>query len=684
LIVRNEAQFLAGCLASAKEVASEVILVDTGSTDETRAIAKQGGAVVIDFVWCDDFGKARNAGLAAANGDWVLVLDADERLTTETASKIKAFVEDSAADCGLFGLHDAAALDASEEEVVSGRARLGERLLVPRLFRNVDGLCFQGAIHEDTSAWLARRGMRVGTVGADIVHFGRVPVIAAARGKSARNVELLKRWCDSETLDFAPLGYLACELLEKGDQAGARRASDEGFRRLLAGKAPGHRAAIRLAVARCAIQLDAGDARGVLSTLCAAEAIDGAHPDYGYLRGRACEMLAFAAEAVARKRWLGQAADSYRGALDLGAIEYAQRYVPGSSSWASRIRLGSVSLMTGNAPLALDCFDEALKQPKAQREANLGHAEALIALGRPGEALAAIESMLDEAPDAWLLGAIAAESVGALADAISMLEAATQRARHPYIAAHRKDLHRNALCRFSIYGALPEVFVGPAGVIVAIAAGLPFAAGAELPSATALQWVGIVVRNLVQIGATTLVEPFFSARAEAAIPGSKAAALRALADLDIQVTDDGSPELVIVGASRAEDAELLGVVLGAHPRFRVERAIGVSPSERFAETLLATGDSNTRPLVISDDAFLNACTWAHTFPRARLVLLGRKGDDVTLEHDVAVRTTAMVRQSFLQSPVESIASLLAFLGEPPHAGPLRSLVANFPGAEPST
>ncbi|MBL8743587.1 MAG: glycosyltransferase family 2 protein, partial [Myxococcales bacterium] len=398
LIVRNEARFLAACLASAKEVASQVVVVDTGSTDDTRAIAKRAGAEVFDFVWCDDFAKARNFGIERAKGDWVLVLDADERLTSGAAASPKRFAETTAADAGLFGIHDAARLDASEKEIVSGSARIGERLLVPRLFRRVDGLAFEGAIHEDVSGWLARRGMKLAPVGADILHFGRVPAIAQARNKSERNVELIRKWADSDRLDFAALGYLACELYERGDREGAKRAADEGFRRLVAGKAPKHRAAIRLAVARSAILLDEGDARGVLATLDAAERVDGPHPDFGYLRGRAAETLALQSSGAARRRWLAASKDAYTSALALAGVDYAQRYVPGSSSWASATRLATVILMTGGGGAALPYFAQGGAEPQAAREAALGTAEALIAEGRAPEALAKIERLLGEEP----------------------------------------------------------------------------------------------------------------------------------------------------------------------------------------------------------------------------------------------------------------------------------------------
>src|SRR5580692_6446389 len=88
MIVKNEESRLAACVASARAAVHEIIVVDTGSTDHTLAIASELGAKVSTFDFTrPDFSAARNQSLANARGDWILVLDADERLT-ETAPEI--------------------------------------------------------------------------------------------------------------------------------------------------------------------------------------------------------------------------------------------------------------------------------------------------------------------------------------------------------------------------------------------------------------------------------------------------------------------------------------------------------------------------------------------------------------------------------------------------------------------
>ncbi len=83
MIVRNEAERLEACLASVAGFVDEMVLLDTGSSDATVAIAERCGAVVHHLPWPGDFAPARNAALQHVSGDWVLVLDADEQLLGE-------------------------------------------------------------------------------------------------------------------------------------------------------------------------------------------------------------------------------------------------------------------------------------------------------------------------------------------------------------------------------------------------------------------------------------------------------------------------------------------------------------------------------------------------------------------------------------------------------------------------
>lgn len=87
MIVKDEEKWLGPCLDSVKDVVDEIIIVDTGSTDGTKALAESYGAKVFDFKWIDDFAAARNFAFSKATQEFILWLDADDRL--DGAEKLK-------------------------------------------------------------------------------------------------------------------------------------------------------------------------------------------------------------------------------------------------------------------------------------------------------------------------------------------------------------------------------------------------------------------------------------------------------------------------------------------------------------------------------------------------------------------------------------------------------------------
>lgn len=90
LIVKNEEKYLVNCLKSIRDIADEIVVVDTGSTDKTVDIAKVFGARLFFYPWIGDFSAARNRSLEEARGDWIFVLDADEVISSVDYEDLKA------------------------------------------------------------------------------------------------------------------------------------------------------------------------------------------------------------------------------------------------------------------------------------------------------------------------------------------------------------------------------------------------------------------------------------------------------------------------------------------------------------------------------------------------------------------------------------------------------------------
>ncbi|HEY9880099.1 MAG TPA: tetratricopeptide repeat protein [Leptolyngbyaceae cyanobacterium] len=143
MIVKDEAGNLADCLQSAQGLADEVIVVDTGSTDQTVAIAQSFGAQVHFFDWGHDFAAARNAALSYATGDWILVLDGDETLQPEVTPVLQSI--DQGKSVAGIAAKNLLLVNLMRWEV---GAQQSPYTLVSRFFRNHPKLRFNRPYHE--------------------------------------------------------------------------------------------------------------------------------------------------------------------------------------------------------------------------------------------------------------------------------------------------------------------------------------------------------------------------------------------------------------------------------------------------------------------------------------------------------------------------------------------------------
>ncbi len=138
MIVKNEERCLRRCLAAAKPLVDEIIVADTGSSDNTAGIAREMGAKVFSFSWINDFSAARNFALKQSDADWNLVLDADEYVRDYSRKKLEKELG-SRSGIWLGGIirYD----DYPDGEGVSTGTSVLPRIL-PR------GVVYEGVIHE--------------------------------------------------------------------------------------------------------------------------------------------------------------------------------------------------------------------------------------------------------------------------------------------------------------------------------------------------------------------------------------------------------------------------------------------------------------------------------------------------------------------------------------------------------
>ena len=182
MIVKNEEQHLTRCLLSAKPAVDEMIVVDTGSTDRTKGIAKAFGAKVFDFPWTNDFSEARNYSLSKASGDWILVLDADEVISPLDYASIEKIMKKRPAKPVAYTLVTRNYTNEvnSKGWVANDRKYRREEAgtgwfpsAKVRLFVNDKRIQFQNPVHEFVEASMEKAGIEIKTSNIPVHHYGR-------------------------------------------------------------------------------------------------------------------------------------------------------------------------------------------------------------------------------------------------------------------------------------------------------------------------------------------------------------------------------------------------------------------------------------------------------------------------------------------------------------------------------
>ena len=180
LITRNEARNLPACLASVRGLADEIVVVDTGSTDETVALARGAGATVHEMSWPGDFSVARNAALARATGRWILVLDADETLPPASVAAVRKLV--AAPPRRAYTL-------VQRSRLATAAAHLD--VAIVRLFPRDERVRFERPIHEQVNTSLERCRIPIEDTGIIFEHSGYAEA-SAMPAKTARNRALIE------------------------------------------------------------------------------------------------------------------------------------------------------------------------------------------------------------------------------------------------------------------------------------------------------------------------------------------------------------------------------------------------------------------------------------------------------------------------------------------------------------
>lgn len=193
MIVKNEEANLRGCLESVKDTVDEIVIVDTGSTDKTLKIAEEFGAKIFHFAWINDFSAARNFALKQSTGDWILYLDADERLERRSKTELNNLLNRSS----LLGVN---CLINNIDEI-TGTPKYMKYI---RLFSNSSNISFSGKAHEQIDVSLLENNYSIIDSKIEIVHLGYNVEKPLLKKKAERNLlPLLEEYSSNPTSYYA-------------------------------------------------------------------------------------------------------------------------------------------------------------------------------------------------------------------------------------------------------------------------------------------------------------------------------------------------------------------------------------------------------------------------------------------------------------------------------------------------
>ena len=223
MIVKNEGKYLRRCLSSVSNIVDEIVIVDTGSSDDTVQIAKEFGAVLGYFEWNQNFSDARNQALSLATKEWILVLDADEYLRFEDRENlIKAF-NDFNNDGYIIKILNFNGDDNTQTFITN---------LNQRIFKNNKNYTYQGAIHEQViclNPEMQKNEFKI--IDVCFYHSGYLATVVKDKNKLNRNLEILKKVAEEDPSNTFTLFNLANEYSQLNEFEEAFRLYDEAYKK---------------------------------------------------------------------------------------------------------------------------------------------------------------------------------------------------------------------------------------------------------------------------------------------------------------------------------------------------------------------------------------------------------------------------------------------------------------------
>lgn len=364
MIVKNEEENLARCLDSVKDLVSETVLVDTGSTDRTVPIARQYGAKVFRRPWNDDFSEARNYALSKAAGDWILIMDADDELEPADRDVLLGLAREG----GPADVYCCKTLNYSGDHEDCCNILMTMSI---RLIRNGKGYFYRGRVHEQ----LAGAGGAPCMTATEIrfYHYGYLSSEIEKKGKHHRNITLIRRELEDDPENGFMLFNLGNEYLALGKTEEAMGCYQASYRTLEPSLGYGSMLLTRMVLCCEQLRRYEDQHRYIREGLRLYPEL----PDFEYLK--AC--------LLHRHGNLLKAIRSYRKCIRMGPPPPDGNSIFGVSTFKPHDRLSALYERLGERKLALSHCRRAIRLNPNDREALARMIGLLQAEGCPPERL---------------------------------------------------------------------------------------------------------------------------------------------------------------------------------------------------------------------------------------------------------------------------------------------------------
>ncbi len=347
MIVKNEEEYIRAALESVKDVADEIIVIDTGSSDNSREICALYTDKVYEAEWREDFSAARNISLEKASGDWILWMDADERLVIKEKEAFKELLE---GDREIYWVKLLHLIDSEGEEEKEYYISYHNRL-----FKKKEEFYFKCSIHERlvTESGIMPEPGDTGNC-MEILHYGYNT--AHMREKALRNLRIClkerEKDKDNPWLDY----YIACELYRLGNIKDALELVNHGILGFLSqGKLP----PALLYKLKYDILLTNGNLESVCEGLSKAVNL---YPDY-------VELHFYRGSALLKLNRYEEAKKEFSYCVLLGEDNGNYLIRSGSGSFLAYFYMGEACLKAGEKENACEAYEQALLNNPGLEEA---------------------------------------------------------------------------------------------------------------------------------------------------------------------------------------------------------------------------------------------------------------------------------------------------------------------------